>query len=67
MIYLALTALFIAFCLYRERQWTAERDKLLDRIQAPEKAKVFEPTDMLPNVGYDDDSAYWLAKHDGSD
>lgn len=41
----------------------AERDRLLDRIQAPEKiAQEYEPSDIHQYVPFDDDEAFWKAK-----
>lgn len=68
MIFLALVALAaIAALAYekhqttvREREWTAERATLLNRIQAPEIA-VLPEQQMTPYVAPEDDQGYWDA------
>lgn len=71
MIYLLLTALFVAALAFqawlhsRERERMLEaQERLMDRVQAPEKATLYEPTQMLPAVPYDDDEAFHLATRD---
>lgn len=62
----ALVALvFLAFCAYREREWSRERTILLNRIQAPEATVAQSLSEQLPEgergVPFDNDDAYWKA------
>lgn len=62
MLYLALTALFVAYSVYREAQWARERSVLLQRIQAPEVAAVQHDAPVGPSpeaIGFDNDAEYW--------
>lgn len=71
MIPFTLTCLaLIAYCAYREwgftrerREWRSEREKLLDRIQAPELAALpaLEP---VAYVAPDDDEGWWAAQEE---
>jgi hypothetical protein len=72
----ALSVVFVAALLAQQwliaqerEEWTAERQKLLDRIQAPERVVIgeFEPSSLTQYVAPDDDAAFWEAKREMSD
>ena len=57
----------LAFCAWREREWRGEREMLLQRLQAPEKASTEfmvrqGKREPIPTLPYDDDAAYRAVK-----